>query len=109
MSRLANLIASRRSSWVVALLGMAIALGAVVGVGQAERDASALDQLPAGFESTEGQALLDELPDEGTQTAIVLFTVEDENIAERLPDLAQLLEDVAPEGAEAPGSGGGGP
>jgi putative drug exporter of the RND superfamily len=105
MSRLVNLIVSRRSSWVVALLGLALAVGTIVGVGQAERDASSLDQLPAGFESTQGQALLDELPDEGTKTAIVLFTVDGDGITEQLPELATVLEDVAPDGAEAPAEG----
>ena len=110
MSRLVELITGRRSAWVVALVGLLLAAGIVGGVGQAERDPSPLDSLPAGFESTEGQALLDELPDEGTQTAIVLFTVEDDGIVERLPELAQVLEDVAPEGAEAPEvEGAGGP
>ncbi len=105
MSRLVNLIVSRRSSWVVALLGLALAIGTIVGVGQAERNASALDQLPAGFESTEGRALLDELPDEGAKSAIVLFTVEGDGIVEQLPELARVLEEAAPEGTEAPEAG----
>ncbi len=102
MTRIAELIVSRRSSWLVALVGMLVAIGMVVGVGQAERDASTLDQLPAGFESTQGRALLDELPDEGSRAAVVLFTVEGDGIPELLPDLAQVLEDVAPEGTGPP-------
>ncbi|ANS79651.1 MmpL family protein [Serinicoccus hydrothermalis] len=113
MSRLLSTLTGPRS-WIVALVGLLLGAAIIGGVGQAERTASALDTLPAGFDSTEGQALLDELPDEGTQAAIILFTADD-GIEESLPDLATLVEDVAPEGAQAPqtggqpgGSGGGG-
>ena len=102
MRRIVELITGRRSAWAVALVGLLLAVGVVGGVGQAERDASSLDSLPAGFDSTQGQVLLDELPDEGNRTAIVLFTVEDEGIVERLPELSAVMEEVAPEGAQAP-------
>ena len=107
MSRLLSALTGRRS-WVVAVIGLVLGAALIGGVGQAERTASALDTLPAGYDSTEGQALLEELPDEGSKTAIVLFTTDDE-IEGQLPDLAQVMEDVAPEGAEpaggAPSSG----
>ena len=106
MSRIIEAITGRRS-WIVAAVGLLLGLLVIGGLGQAERSPSPLDTLPAGFESTEGQALLDRLPDEGNQAAIVLFTVEDEGIVDLLPDLAMVMEDVAPEGAEAPESNGG--
>lgn len=111
MTKIVDTIVHPRWSWVVAILGMALAIGMVVGVGQAEREATALDSLPAGFESTEAQALLDELPEEGNKTAVVLFTVEDGDITEKLPELAHVLADVAPSAAEPPeaGEGMGGP
>ena len=102
MPRLRELIVHRRGAWAVVGIFLLVAGLVMGGLGQAERDASPLDSLPAGFDSTEGQALLDELPTEGNKTAIVLFTVEDDGIVERLPDLATLMEDVAPEGAEPP-------
>ncbi|WP_238706003.1 hypothetical protein [Serinicoccus marinus] len=105
MSRLLATLTGRRS-WIVALVGLLLGVALIGGVGQAERDASALDTLPAGFDSTQGQGLLDELPDEGSKAAIVLFTAE-EGIEESLPDLATLLEDVAPEGTQAPSGGTG--
>ncbi|WP_010146590.1 MMPL family transporter [Serinicoccus profundi] len=108
MSRLITTLTAPRS-WVIALVGLLLGVGLIAGIGQAERTASPLDTLPAGFDSTQGQALLDELPDEGSKTAIVLFTA-DADIESALPELGQLMEDVAPEGAEAPSTGGeGGP
>ncbi|WP_083519030.1 MMPL family transporter [Serinicoccus chungangensis] len=106
MSRLVTTLTAPRS-WIIALVGLLLGVGLIAGVGQAERSASALDTLPAGFDSTQGQALLDELPDEGSKTAIVLFTA-DSDIEASLPQLAQLMEDVAPEGAEPPATQGSG-
>ena len=106
MSRIIEAITGRRS-WIVAVVGLLLGLLVIVGVGPAERSPSPLDTLPAGFESTQGQELLERLPDEGNQAAIVLFTVEDEGIADLLPDLASVMEDVAPEGAEPPEANGG--
>lgn len=100
MSRLITTLTAPRS-WVIALVGLLLGVGLIAGIGQAERTASPLDTLPAGFDSTQGQALLDELPDEGSKTAIVLFTA-DADIERALPELGQLMEDVAPEGAEPP-------
>src|SRR5690606_17920839 len=54
-----------------------------------------LATLPAGFESTEGQALLGELPDEGSSTALVLFTRDDGQITDDLPGLAEVMVGVA--------------
>lgn len=106
MSRIIEVITGRRS-WIVAVVGVLLGLLVIAGVGPAERSASPLDSLPAGFESTRGQELLERLPDEGNQAAIVLFTVEDEGIADLLPDLASVMEDVAPDGAEPPAANGG--
>ncbi|QFG69855.1 MMPL family transporter [Ornithinimicrobium pratense] len=101
MSRIIEAITGRRS-WIVAVVGLLLGLLVILGVGPAERSPSPLDSLPAGFESAQGQELLERLPEEGNQTAIVLFTVEDQGIAELLPDLASVMEDVAPEGVEPP-------
>lgn len=62
MTTIIRLITGARSAWVVALLGVLLAAGVVAGVGQAERDPSPLDGLPAGYDSTAGQELLGDLP-----------------------------------------------
>ena len=66
MSRIIEVITGRRS-WVVAVVGLLLGLVVIGGLGQAERSPSPLDTLPAGFESTQGQELLDRLPDEAAR------------------------------------------
>lgn len=95
MTRIAKFISGRRTSWLIVVVGILIAV-AGFGVGQAERNASPLDTLPVGFDSTEGQALLESLPDKGERTAIVLFTVEDGGIEQFLPALSELVNEVSP-------------
>ena len=102
MDRVVTLLTGRRS-WVIALLGLLLG-GLLIGaVGQAERDPDPLASLPAGFESTQGQALLQELPDEGSSAAIVLFTRDEGGIAQVLPQLGEVMARVG-----AGGAGGGG-
>ena len=90
---------TRKGAWAIIAVFLLMSGFIMGGLGEAERDASALDTLPAGFDSTQGQELLMDLPDEGNRAAIVLFTVEDEGILDRLPELSALMEEVAPEGA----------
>ena len=98
MTRLVALLTGRRS-WAIALVGLLLGAWVIAGLGQAEREADPLSSLPAGFESTQGQALLEELPDEGASAAIVLFTHE-EGI-EPLPSLT----DTGPQQGTAPMAG----
>lgn len=88
MSALLNLVAGRRSRMVAVLLLIAgvVVLGLV---SRAERDASPLDSLPAGFDSTRGQALLDELPDEGSKAALIVFSSDEGPITAYLPQLQE--------------------
>ncbi|AXH96518.1 MMPL family transporter [Ornithinimicrobium avium] len=92
MDRLVSLLTGRRA-WVLAVLALVIGGWLVGGVGQAEKDPSPLSSLPAGYESTQGQELLQELPDEGTSAAIVLFTADD--IRADLPELGTVMQDLA--------------
>ncbi|MFK5633589.1 MMPL family transporter [Ornithinimicrobium sp. LYQ103] len=94
MTRLVALLTGRRS-WAIALVGLVLGAWVIAGLGQAEREPDPLSTLPAGFESTQGQALLEELPDEGSSTAIVLFTQEGDEIEALLPELAVVMEEVA--------------
>ncbi|SOC56545.1 MMPL family transporter [Ornithinimicrobium cerasi] len=115
MNGLVSLLTGRRS-WVLALVGLILGGWLIAGLGQAENDPDPLSQLPAGFESTQGQALLEELPDEGTSAAIVLFTREEGDIASVLPELGEVLTAAAetygsagaaagpPQGAGEPGA-----
>ena len=94
MERLVALLTGRRS-WVLALLALIVGGWLLVGVGQAERNPSPLATLPAGYDSTKGAELLQELPEEGTSAAIVLFTAEDDDIEPALPELGELMADLA--------------
>lgn len=104
MERVRTVLTGRRS-WLVALVALVLGGWLVAGVGQADKDPSPLATLPAGYESTQGQELLQELPDEGTSAAIVLFTAQDDQIGPSLPELGQVMATVA----EDHGTGEGGP
>lgn len=91
MPRLAALVTARRTSWIVLLLGLLIGGLAIGGIGQAERDAAPTDTLPVGRDSTEGTALLDELPADDSSAAVLLFTREDGPIQGDLPALGELV------------------
>ena len=104
MNALVRVLTGRRS-WIIALVGLLLGGWMIAGLGQAERSPDPLSTLPAGFESTQGQALLGELPDEGSSTAIVLFTRDDGQITDDLPGLAEVMAGVAETydtGEEAP-------
>ncbi|OLT23411.1 hypothetical protein BJF81_10850 [Ornithinimicrobium sp. CNJ-824] len=90
MNALVRVLTGRRS-WIIALVGLLLGGWMIAGLGQAERSPDPLATLPAGFESTEGQALLGELPDEGSSTAIVLFTRDGGQIADDLPALGEVM------------------
>ena len=99
MSRLANVIAGRRTAWLVALVTLLIGLAVVAALPEGERSPSPLDSLPAGYDSTEGVALLEELPEDDSSVAIILFTADD-GIEAALPELQELTTSVLP--ADAP-------
>jgi RND superfamily putative drug exporter len=69
-------ITGRRTAWAVALVPLLVAIGVMVGLGEGERAQTSVDSLPAGYDSTEGAALLDRLPEESTTAAVVLFTAD---------------------------------
>lgn len=94
VSRLVAVITGRRTAWLVALVTSLLALTAVAAMPEGERDPSPLDALPAGYDSTQGVAVLEELPADDASTAIVLFT-SDSGIEQELPELQALVESVA--------------
>ncbi|QIK74881.1 MMPL family transporter [Nocardioides piscis] len=72
----------RRTAWLVALLPLLLAGALIGGLGEGERDRSPLDQLPAGFDSTLGAELRDQLPDEGSSAAVVLWTSDEGDLGQ---------------------------
>ena len=71
-----RLVTGPRTAWLVALVPLLLALAIIGGVGEGEREQVSTDSLPAGYDSTAGTALLDELPAETTTAAVVLFTAD---------------------------------
>ena len=72
----ASIIAGRRTAWAFALVPILFALALIGGVGEADNDADARDLLPDHADSTAAAWLVDELPDETTEAAIVLWTAD---------------------------------
>ena len=87
--RIAAFLTGRKSAWAVLLLGLVLA-GLIFGMGQAERSVSPTDSLPEGSDSAVAAQLRDELPDEESVGALILFTADEGEIDKRqLPALAQ--------------------
>lgn len=87
--RIAAFLTGRKSAWAVLLLGLVLA-GLVFGMGQAERSVSPTDSLPEGSDSAVAAQLRDELPDEESVGALILFTADEGEIDKsQLPALAQ--------------------
>jgi putative drug exporter of the RND superfamily len=72
----ASIIAGRRTAWAFALVPILFALALIGGVGEAGNDADARDLLPDHADSTAAAWLVDELPDDATEAAIVLWTAD---------------------------------
>ena len=80
-----TIIAGRRTAWVFALIPILFALALIGGVGEAENEADARYLLPDDADSTAAAWQVDELPDETTEAAIVLWTADDGAARHRLP------------------------
>lgn len=79
---LAPIIAGRRTAWLFALLPILLAVVLIGGVGEAEHATDSRDNLPENADSTSAAYLLDELPDEATEAAIVLWTADSGKLSE---------------------------
>ena len=83
----------KRVAWLVALLPLLLAGALIAGLGEGERARTSLDALPAGFDSTLGTELRDQLPDEGAATAVVLWTSTGDDLGtETIADLGRQAE-----------------
>lgn len=110
----ARFIAGRRTAWVVALVPILLALAVLAFLPEGERETTSTDTSPIGADSTLAAQLLDDLPDDEGQVAIVLWTAEDGELSEQVQgDLTQqavaLLSDAGGSGESGQGGGQGGP
>ena len=108
MSRLLDAGLRRRRAWVVPLVGLLLALAAIVGLGQAEREPTATDALPDGYASTEVTAALEAFPQGDDSVAIVLFAADAPLTRAQLAAAQELFAQVMGDfGGPASGSAGG--
>jgi RND superfamily putative drug exporter len=110
----ARAIAGPRLAWLVALVPLLMALAVIAFLPEGERERSALDNLPAGADSTLAVDLAEQLPEDDGQVAIVLWTAEsgelDESVRGQLTEQGvALLSAAASEGGEGRGGAPGGP
>ena len=71
-----TIIAGRRTAWAFALVPFAFALALIGGVGEAGHEADARDLLPDHADSTAAAWKVDDLPQQTTEAAIVLWTAD---------------------------------
>ena len=111
----ARAIAGRHLAWFFALVPILLAIAVIAFVPEGEREASPLDTLPAGADSTLAVELEEQLPDDEGQVAIVLWTAESGELnaatqGELTQQAVSLLSEAdgagAPEGAPGDTSGG---
>ena len=110
----ARAITGRRLAWFFALVPILMALAVIAFVPEGEHEASPLDTLPAGADSTSAVELQEQLPQDEGQVAIVLWTAESGELDQATQDeltqqgtalLAQAAEQAPGEGAGSPQGG----
>lgn len=100
--RLTTIITGRRTAWLFALLPILLAVALIGGLGEAEHATDSRDNLPENADSTSAAFLVDELPDEATEAAIVLWTAD----SGRLSDAALTEIEEQAEGELVPSEDG---
>jgi RND superfamily putative drug exporter len=89
----------RVTAYIVAIVPLLFGLGVIGGLGDAERERSATDQLPEGFDSTAAVALAESLPDTGTSAAVIVFSADEGQLTpEQIGGIAQAVESVGAQG-----------
>ncbi|TGO04275.1 MMPL family transporter [Serinibacter arcticus] len=87
-------LAERRALiWFLALVPLILGALMIAVVGGGERDRLPTDQLPAGYDSTLGTALAQNLPDDSGSTAVIVFSA-DTLTPDQLGGIGTLLSDL---------------
>ena len=106
MSRLLDAVLRPRRALIVPVVGVLLALFAIIGVGEAEREPTATDALPDGYASTEVTAALEAFPQGDDSVAIVLFSADSALSKAQLGAAQDLFGQVAGDFSDpAAGSG----
>ena len=95
MSRLLDASLRRSRAWIVPVVGLLLALAAIVGLGEAEREPTPTDALPDGYESTEVTTALEAFPQGDDSVAIVLFAADSALSKAQLAAAQDLFAQVA--------------
>ncbi|MEV7428244.1 MMPL family transporter [Nocardioides sp. NPDC092400] len=90
-----SVVAGRRTAWLFAFLPLVAAVLGMVLLGEGERAQQPTDQTPRGLDSTLATELEQRLPDEGSDTAVVVWTA-DEGTIDRgaVGELRSVAEDL---------------
>ena len=99
----ARVIAGRRTSWLVALVPLLLALAVIFLVPEGEREARPTDALPDGADSTLAVQLAERMPDDEGQVAIVLWTAESELDPAQVAAITEQATGLLPPGVEPQG------
>ena len=95
-----TLITARRTAWAFAVIPLLLSVLAILLIGEGAHRPSPTDSLPDGYDSTIGTELLEQLPDEGSSAAIVLFTADDGTLSpQQLEDLARSTRTLGSSGS----------
>lgn len=103
LSRLPDLLLRPRRSAVVAFLFILLAGGLIGGLGKATRQASALDTLPEGRDSTTVAQLLEQFPQRQETSAVVVYSADQGTLT---PQALQALRTAAADTPAQPPAGG---
>ena len=97
MRQVSAVLVRRGRSWWVAIALILVALLTIGLYGEADRQASSTDALPAGMDSTKVVELEAQLPQQDDSTAVVLFTADSGELTEEaLTTLRQAYPDQGP-------------
>jgi len=91
-----------RTSALVSVLVLGFGGFLIVGLGQATNAASVDDSLPSGYDSTRAAQLREQLPDEDSSIAVVLFTGLDQG---QVSELDALVKDLGVDRVTVPSQG----
>lgn len=98
---LVALITGRRTAWAVALVAFVLAALALGVLGEGTHEQSPTDSAPRGADSTQAIELRDQLPQDDSSVAIVLFTADEGELSEQqLADLKEQAGELGPDDAE---------